>query len=252
MIEATVGSSRQAVTLVGPFGPRGFNSRRSHSTPHTRCPRGPTEKAAASYADECRFDSCRGHAPQSWLRSSVVEHPPVERKVAGSIPVGVAQYPRVKCSRLHTSLPNWGSGFESRHLLVVGSTPGRARPGSWACGVTGSAPPLQGEDCRFESDQVHVSQHARVAQSGGSSSLIRNRSEVQILPRARIPGWSAGMADEVLALGIVGSIPAPGALGFLAQPGERTGEDRDVGVRVPGKPRCSELPRWLSGKAPPW
>jgi len=33
VIEATVGSSRQAVTLVGPFGPRGFDSRRSHSPP---------------------------------------------------------------------------------------------------------------------------------------------------------------------------------------------------------------------------
>jgi len=34
VIEATVGSSRQAVTLVGPFGPRGFDSRRSHSPQH--------------------------------------------------------------------------------------------------------------------------------------------------------------------------------------------------------------------------
>ena len=130
--------------------------------PSTTCPRGPTEKAAASYAAECRFDSCRGHAPQSWLRSSVVEHPPVERKVAGSIPVGVAQHPAGVAQWQSPSLPNWPRRSDSGHPLAVGSTPGRRRPGSWACGAPGSALPLHGRGSRFDSDLVHVSQRTRV------------------------------------------------------------------------------------------
>jgi len=266
VIEATVGWSRQAVTLVGPCWASRVRLPSITLAPGTTCPRGPTEKAAASYADECRFDSCRGHAPHSWLRSSVVEHPPVERRVAGSIPVGVAQHPRGCSSMAEPQSSKLATPVRFRSPARSRQYP-RSPPaaGSWACGAPGSAFPLHGRGSRFDSDLVHVGEvRARVAQSGGSSSLIRNRSEVQILPRARIPGWSAGMADEVLVLGIVGSIPAPGALGFLAQRGERTGEDRDVGVRVPGRPRRSALrrialPRWhllgkeeMPGSIPGW
>lgn len=151
--------------------------------------------AAQRTGQRCPTPTVAGSTPaggtshQVWPRSSVVEHPPVERKVAGSIPVEVALYPASEV--LFGSTPGFhpggaGSIPVTRSRKAV--PPFAGGGGFWACGVTGSAPPLHGEECRFESDQVH----ARVAQSGGSKSLIQTRSKVQILPRALDPGWSAG------------------------------------------------------------